>query len=175
MYFIMGKAKEISPDIRESIVDLQKSGSSLGTTSWCFKVSCSSVQLYASINMIVLREERDWNEHALVPNMHITPKTAVKYLMKRNTLWRCLLCCPVPTWKTTPPRKKPLLQNQNKNKKPDYSLQRHTGTKTLICVDVFWGLLKLKCFTIMTTVTFTGIRGNLASLENTITNCEVQV
>ena len=41
---IMGKLKEISQDLRKTIVDLQKSGSSLGAISKCLKVPHSSVQ-----------------------------------------------------------------------------------------------------------------------------------
>uniref|UniRef100_A0AAZ3S5U5 Sleeping Beauty transposase HTH domain-containing protein n=1 Tax=Oncorhynchus tshawytscha TaxID=74940 RepID=A0AAZ3S5U5_ONCTS len=41
---IMGKSKEISQDLRKTIVDLHKSGSSLGAISKCLKVPHSSVQ-----------------------------------------------------------------------------------------------------------------------------------
>ena len=41
---IMGKSKETSQDLRKTIVDLHKSGSSLGATSKCLKVPRSSVQ-----------------------------------------------------------------------------------------------------------------------------------
>ena len=41
---IMGKSKEISQDLRRKIVDLHKSGSSLGAISKCLKVPRSSVQ-----------------------------------------------------------------------------------------------------------------------------------
>uniref|UniRef100_A0AAZ3QNS3 Transposase Tc1-like domain-containing protein n=1 Tax=Oncorhynchus tshawytscha TaxID=74940 RepID=A0AAZ3QNS3_ONCTS len=40
----MGKSKEISQDLRKRIVDLHKSGSSLGAISKHLKVPCSSVQ-----------------------------------------------------------------------------------------------------------------------------------
>ena len=41
---IMGKSKEISKDLRKNIVDLHKSGSSLGAISKRLKVPRSSVQ-----------------------------------------------------------------------------------------------------------------------------------
>ena len=41
---IMGKSKEISQDLRNKIVDLHKSGSSLGAISKLLKVPRSSVQ-----------------------------------------------------------------------------------------------------------------------------------
>jgi hypothetical protein len=40
---IMGKSKEISQDPRKKIVDLYKSGSSLGALSKRLKIPCSSV------------------------------------------------------------------------------------------------------------------------------------
>ena len=45
---IMGKSKEISQDLRKKIVDLHKSGSSLGAISKCLKVPRSSVQTIVS-------------------------------------------------------------------------------------------------------------------------------
>ena len=44
LFDIMGKSKEISQDLRKTIVDLHKSGSSLGAISKCLKVPLSSVQ-----------------------------------------------------------------------------------------------------------------------------------
>jgi hypothetical protein len=40
----MGKSKETSQDLRKKIVDVHKSGSSLGAISKCLKVPRSSVQ-----------------------------------------------------------------------------------------------------------------------------------
>uniref|UniRef100_A0AAZ3R193 Sleeping Beauty transposase HTH domain-containing protein n=1 Tax=Oncorhynchus tshawytscha TaxID=74940 RepID=A0AAZ3R193_ONCTS len=44
----MGKSKEISQDLRKKIVDLHKSGSSLGAISKCQKLPRSSVQTIVS-------------------------------------------------------------------------------------------------------------------------------
>ncbi|KAI4905485.1 hypothetical protein NFI96_001364 [Prochilodus magdalenae] len=88
----MGKSKEISQDIRKRIVDLHKSGSSLGAISRCLKVPRSSVQTiirkykkvgnvqpsYRSGRKKVLcpRDER-----ALVRSVHINPRAKAKDLV----------------------------------------------------------------------------------------------
>lgn len=129
---IMGKSKEISQDIRKRIVDVHKSGSSLGAISRCLKVPRSSVQTiirkykhhgnvqpsYRSGRRRVLcpRDER-----ALVRNVHINPRTKAKDLVKMlaeagksvslSTVKRVLYRHGL---KGHSPRKKPLLQKKHK-------------------------------------------------------------
>ncbi|KAI4895132.1 hypothetical protein NFI96_026646 [Prochilodus magdalenae] len=88
----MGKSKEISQDIRKRIVDLHKSGSSLGAISRCLKVPRSSVQT------IIRKYKKDGNvqpsyrsgrkkvlcprdERALVRSVHIKPRAKAKDLV----------------------------------------------------------------------------------------------
>ncbi|KAI4886726.1 hypothetical protein NFI96_014783, partial [Prochilodus magdalenae] len=88
----MGKSKEISQDIRKRIVDLHKSGSSLGAISRCLKVPRSSVQT------IICKYKKDGNvqpsyrsgrkkvlcprdERALVRSVHINPRAKAKDLV----------------------------------------------------------------------------------------------
>ncbi|KAI4872547.1 hypothetical protein NFI96_003104 [Prochilodus magdalenae] len=88
----MGKSKEISQDIRKRIVDLRKSGSSLGAISRCLKVPRSSVQT------IIRKYKKDGNvqpsyrsgrkkvlcprdERALVRSVHINPRAKAKDLV----------------------------------------------------------------------------------------------
>ncbi|KAI4903070.1 hypothetical protein NFI96_003591 [Prochilodus magdalenae] len=88
----MGKSKEISQDIRKRIVDLHKSGSSLGAISRCLKVPRSSVQT------IIRKYKKDGNvqpsyrsgrkkvlcprdERALVRSVHINPRAKAKDLV----------------------------------------------------------------------------------------------
>jgi transposase len=89
----MGKSKEISQDLRKNIVDLHKSGSSLGAISKCLKVPCSFVQtivrkykhhettqpLYFSGRRRFL-SPRD--ERTLVLKEQINPRTTAKDLVK---------------------------------------------------------------------------------------------
>ena len=89
----MGKSKEISQDLGKKIVDLHKSGSSLGAISKCLKVPRSSVQTivrknkhhgttqpsYRSGRRRVL-SPRD--ERTLVQKVQINPRTTVKDLVK---------------------------------------------------------------------------------------------
>uniref|UniRef100_A0AAZ3Q1F5 Sleeping Beauty transposase HTH domain-containing protein n=1 Tax=Oncorhynchus tshawytscha TaxID=74940 RepID=A0AAZ3Q1F5_ONCTS len=89
----MGKSKEISKDLRKIIVDLHKSGSSLGAISKRLKVPCSSVQTivckykhhgttqpsYSSGRRRVL-SPRD--ERTLVQKVQINPRTTAKDLVK---------------------------------------------------------------------------------------------
>ena len=90
---IMGKSKEISQDLRKKIVDLHKSGSSLGVISKLLKVPRSSVQTivrkykhhgttqpsYHSGRRRVL-SPRD--ERTLVRKVQISPRTTTKDLVK---------------------------------------------------------------------------------------------
>uniref|UniRef100_A0AAZ3QYN0 Sleeping Beauty transposase HTH domain-containing protein n=1 Tax=Oncorhynchus tshawytscha TaxID=74940 RepID=A0AAZ3QYN0_ONCTS len=89
----MGKSKEISQDLRKKIVDLHKSGSSLGAISKCLKVPRSSAQTivckykhhgttqpsYSSGTGRVL-SARD--ERTLVQKVQINPRTTAKDLVK---------------------------------------------------------------------------------------------
>ena len=128
----MGKSKEISQDLRKIIVDLHKSGSSLGAISKCLKVPRSSVQTivrkykhhgttqpsYRSGRRRVL-SPRD--ERTLVRKVQINPRTTAKDLVKmleetgtkvsistvKRVLYRHNL-------KGRSARKKPLLQNHHK-------------------------------------------------------------
>ena len=129
---IMGKWKEISQDLRNKIVDLHKSGSSLGAISKCLKVPRSSVQTlvhkyklhgttqpsYRSGRRRVL-SPRD--ERALVRKVQI--KDLVKMLEETgakvsiSTVKRVLHRHNL---KGRSASKKPLLQNRQK--KPDYGL-----------------------------------------------------
>ena len=128
----MGKSKEISQDLRKKIVDLHKSGSSLGAISKRLKVPRSSVQTivrkykhhgttqpsYRSGRRRVL-SPRD--ERTLVRKVQINPRTTAKDLVKmleetgtkvsistvKRVLYRHNL-------KGRSARKKPLLQNRHK-------------------------------------------------------------
>ena len=128
----MGKSKEISQDLRKKIVDLHKSGSSLGAISKRLKVPRSSVQTivrkykhhgttqpsYRSGRRCVL-SPRD--ERTLVRKVQINPRTTAKDLVKmleetgtkvsistvKRVLYRHNL-------KGRSARKKPLLQNHHK-------------------------------------------------------------
>uniref|UniRef100_A0AAR2L3C6 Transposase Tc1-like domain-containing protein n=1 Tax=Pygocentrus nattereri TaxID=42514 RepID=A0AAR2L3C6_PYGNA len=103
------------------IVDLHKSGSSLGAISRCLKVPCSSVQT------IIHKYKQDGNvlcprdERALVQNVHINPITKAKGLVKMlaeagksvslSTVKRVLYRHGLKGHST---RKKPLLQKKHK-------------------------------------------------------------
>uniref|UniRef100_A0AAZ3RCG7 Sleeping Beauty transposase HTH domain-containing protein n=1 Tax=Oncorhynchus tshawytscha TaxID=74940 RepID=A0AAZ3RCG7_ONCTS len=90
---ITGKSNEISQDLRKKIVDLHKSGSSLGASSKRLKVPHSSVQTivhkykhhgttqlsYCSGRRRVL-SPRD--ERTLVQKVQINPRTTAKDLVK---------------------------------------------------------------------------------------------
>jgi transposase len=154
----MGKSKEICQDLRKIIVDLHKSGSSLGAFSKCLKVPHSSVQTivrkykhhgttkpsYCSGRRRVL-SPRD--ECTLVRKVQINPRTTAKDLVKmleetgikvsksteKRVLYRYNL-------KGRSARKKPLLQNCHK--KPDYGMQLHMGTKIVLFGEMSSGLMK---------------------------------
>ena len=128
---IMGKSKQISQDLRKKIVDLHKSGSSLGAISKCLKVPRLSVYTivckykhhgtmqpsYRSGRRCVL-SPRD--ECTLVRKVHINPRTTAKDLVKmleetgtkvsiftvKRVLYQHNLKC-------RSARKKPLLQNRH--------------------------------------------------------------
>ena len=126
----MGKSKEISQDLRKTIVDLHKSGSSLGAISKHLKVPRSSVQTivrkykhhtmqpsYRSGRRHVL-SPRD--ERTLMRKVHLNPRTAkdlVKMLEEAgtkvsiSTVQRVLY---QHNLKGRSARKKPLLQNRHK-------------------------------------------------------------
>uniref|UniRef100_A0A8C8EI81 Transposase Tc1-like domain-containing protein n=1 Tax=Oncorhynchus tshawytscha TaxID=74940 RepID=A0A8C8EI81_ONCTS len=140
----MGKSKEIRQDLRKIIVDLHKSGSSLGAISKCLKVPRSSVQTivrkyqhhgttqpsYCSGRRCVL-SPRD--ERTLVRKVQINPRTTAKDLLKRleemgtkvsiSTVKRVLYRHNL---KGLSARKKPLLQN------------RHKKSLTTVC-NCTWG------------------------------------
>ena len=129
---IMGKSKEISQDLRKTIVDLHKSGSYLGAISKHLKVPCSSVQTivrkykqhgttqpsYCSGKRCILipRDER-----TLVRKVPINPRTTAKDLVKMLEDTGTEIS--ISTVKRVqyrhnpegrPARKKPLLQNRHK-------------------------------------------------------------
>uniref|UniRef100_A0AAZ3QR06 Transposase Tc1-like domain-containing protein n=1 Tax=Oncorhynchus tshawytscha TaxID=74940 RepID=A0AAZ3QR06_ONCTS len=140
----MGKSKEISQDLRKKMVDLHKSGSSLGAISKRLKVPRSSEQTiarkykhhgtmqpsYRSGRRRVL-SPRD--ERTLLRNVQINPITTAKDLVKmleetgtkvsistvKRVLYRHNL-------KGHSARKKPLLQN------------RHKKSHTTVC-NCTWG------------------------------------
>ncbi|KAI4882745.1 hypothetical protein NFI96_026283 [Prochilodus magdalenae] len=128
----MGKSKEISQDIRKRIVDLHKSGSSLGAISRCLKVPRSSVQT------IIRQYKTDGNvqpsyrsgrkkvlcprdECALVRSVHINPRAKAKDIVNMmaeagksvslSTVKRVLYRHGL---KGHSARKKPLLQTKHK-------------------------------------------------------------
>uniref|UniRef100_A0AAZ3RRK9 Transposase Tc1-like domain-containing protein n=1 Tax=Oncorhynchus tshawytscha TaxID=74940 RepID=A0AAZ3RRK9_ONCTS len=152
----MGKSEEISQDL----VDLHKSGSSLGEISKSLKVPPSAVQTivckykqhgttqpsYRSGRRCIL-SPRD--EHTLVRKVKINPRTTAKDLVKLleetgievsiSTVKR-VLCRH--NLKGHSARKRPLLQNRHK--KPDYGFQLHMGTKIVLFGEMSSGLMKQK-------------------------------
>uniref|UniRef100_A0AAZ3RKZ5 Transposase Tc1-like domain-containing protein n=1 Tax=Oncorhynchus tshawytscha TaxID=74940 RepID=A0AAZ3RKZ5_ONCTS len=128
----MGKSKEISQDLRKIIVDLRKSGSSMGAISKRLKVPCSSVQTivrkykhhgttqpsYRSGRRCVL-SPRD--ERTLVRKVQINPRTAkdlVKMLEETGTKVSISTVKRVlyqHNLKGRSARKKPPLQNRHKS------------------------------------------------------------
>ena len=128
----MGKLKEICQDRRKQIIDLHKSGSSLGAISKCLKVPRSSVQTiahkykqhgtmqpsYRSGRRRVL-SPRD--ERTLVQKVQINPRITAKDLVNTleetgtkvsiSTVKRVLYR---PNLKGCSARKKPLLQTRHK-------------------------------------------------------------
>uniref|UniRef100_A0A674C7G8 Paired domain-containing protein n=1 Tax=Salmo trutta TaxID=8032 RepID=A0A674C7G8_SALTR len=128
----MGKSKEISQDLRKQIVDLHKSGSSLGAISKCLKVPRSSVQTIVfkyKHNVTTQPSYRSGRRHVLsvidectlVRKVQINPRTTAKDLVKmleetgtkvsistvKRVLYRHNL-------KGRSARKKPPLQNRHK-------------------------------------------------------------
>jgi transposase len=98
---IMVKSKEISQDLRKNIVDLHKSGSSLGAISKCLKVPRSSVQTivrkykhhgttqptYRSGRRRILspRDERYFGAKSASQSQNRTAKDIVKMLVETGT------------------------------------------------------------------------------------------
>uniref|UniRef100_A0AAZ3PTG4 Paired domain-containing protein n=1 Tax=Oncorhynchus tshawytscha TaxID=74940 RepID=A0AAZ3PTG4_ONCTS len=155
----MGNTKEISQDLRKKIVDLHKSGSSLGEISKCLKVPRSFVQKivskykhhgttqpsYLSGRRHVLSPRDD---RTLVQKVQINPRITAKDFVKMkeetgtkvsiSTVKRVLY---QHNLKGRSARKKPLLQNRHQ-KKTDYSLQLHMGTKIILFGEMSSGLMK---------------------------------
>ena len=151
----MGKSKEISQDLRKKIVDLHKSGSSLGAISKCLKVPRSSVQTivrkykhhgttqpsYRSGRRRVL-SPRD--ERTLVRKVQINPRTTAKDLVKmleetgtkvsistvKRVLYRHNL-------KGRSARKKPLLQNCHKKARLEFATA-HGDNDCTFWRNVLW-------------------------------------
>ena len=146
--------------ISPKIVDLHKSGSSLGAISKRLKVPRSSVQTivhkykhHGTMQPSYLSGRRRFlsprDERTLVQKVQINPRTTAKDLVKmleetgtkvsisivKRVLYQHNL-------KGCSARKKPLLQNCHK--KPDYSLQVHMGTKILLFGEMSSGLMKQK-------------------------------
>uniref|UniRef100_A0A674DUC8 Uncharacterized protein n=1 Tax=Salmo trutta TaxID=8032 RepID=A0A674DUC8_SALTR len=126
----MGKSKEISQDLRKTIVDLHKSVSSLGAISKRLKVQCSSVQtivrkykhhgitqpLYHSGRRHTLAPR---DECTLVRNVQINPRTTanadlVKMLETGTKVSISTVKGVLFNRKGRSARKKPLLQNRHK-------------------------------------------------------------
>uniref|UniRef100_A0AAZ3RRF8 Sleeping Beauty transposase HTH domain-containing protein n=1 Tax=Oncorhynchus tshawytscha TaxID=74940 RepID=A0AAZ3RRF8_ONCTS len=89
----MGKSKEISQDLRITIVDIHKSGSSLGAFSKCLKVPHSSVQAivrkykHHGITQLSNHSGRrrvlsPRDERTLVRKVQINARTSAKDLVK---------------------------------------------------------------------------------------------
>jgi hypothetical protein len=82
---IKGKSKEISQDLRKNIVDLHKSGSSLGAIFKCLKVPRSSACKYkhygtthASYHSGMRRVLSPRDERTLVRKVQNNPRTTAK-------------------------------------------------------------------------------------------------
>ena len=139
---IMGKLKEISQDFRKIIVDLHKSGSSLGAISKCLMVSHSSVSTIACKYKHHHTAQEGDTFCLLDMNKLWCEKCKSIPEQQQRTLWRC--------WrkrvlyrhnlKGRSARKKPLLQNRQK--RPDYGLQLHVGIKIVLFVEMSSGLMK---------------------------------
>ena len=168
---IIGKSKEISQDLRKTIVDLHKSGSSLGAISKRLKVPHSSVQT------IVWPRSR-----------HTAQEGDAFCLLEMNVLW-CEKCKSIPEqlqrtlWRCWRKHVQKYLYPQSNEfyiditwqaaqqgrshcskigiKKPDYGLHLHMVTKIVLSS----GLMKQKYnfLAIMTIIMFGGKRGRLAS------------
>ena len=131
LLFIMGKSKEISQEFRKKIVDLHKSGSSLGAISKCLKVPGSSVQTIVRKNkhhgitqpsyrsgrrrVLFTRDQR-----TLVWKVQINPRTTAKGLVKMLEETGTKVSTSTVKWvlyrhnlKGLSARKKPLLQNRH--------------------------------------------------------------
>ncbi|KAL2099419.1 hypothetical protein ACEWY4_005899 [Coilia grayii] len=151
----MGKSKEISQSLRQRIVDMHKSGSSLGAISRCLKVPRSSVQTivrkykqhgnvqpsYRSGRRRVLcpRDER-----ALVRTVRINPRAKAKDLVKMmaeagksvslSTVKRVLYRHGL---KGHSARRKPLLQMKHKKARLEFA-NAHRGKDVNFWRRVLW-------------------------------------
>ena len=155
-----GKIKINQPSHQKTIVDLHKSGSSLGAISNRLKVTRSSVHTivskykhhgtthssYRSGRRRIL-SPRD--ERTLVCKVQINPRTTEKDLvnMPEETGTKVSISTVKPVLyqhnlKGRSERKKPLLQNRHK--KPDYVLQLHMWTKIILFGEMSSGLMKQK-------------------------------
>ena len=156
---IMGKSKEISQVFRNKIVDLHKSGSSLGAISKGLKLPHSSVQTtvrkykhhgttqqsYRSGRRHVL-SPRD--ERTLVRKMQINQeqqrtvwrywrKKIQKYLYpQKNEIYIDI------TWKAAQQGRSHC--SKTTIKKPDHGLQLHMGTKIVLFGEMSSGMMKQK-------------------------------
>ena len=139
-------SKDISQDIRKTIVELLKPGSSLSTISRCLKVPPSSVQRiickfkhhgnvqpsYHSRRRRVLCPR---NEHALVWKVPVSHRTKTKDFVKmladtgKIVIIHSKRSPALKGWKAT---KQGVHSSPLQHKKSDYRLEMHTGTKTLI-------------------------------------------
>uniref|UniRef100_A0AAZ3PMV5 Transposase Tc1-like domain-containing protein n=1 Tax=Oncorhynchus tshawytscha TaxID=74940 RepID=A0AAZ3PMV5_ONCTS len=153
----MGKSKEISQDLRKKIVDLHKSGSSLGAISKHLKVPRSSVQTivckykhhgttqssYRSGRRCIL-SPRD--ERTLVRKVKINPRTTAKDLVKM--LEETGTKVSISTVKRVlnrhnligrSARKKPLLQNHHKKARLRFATAHgdkdRTFWRNVLCSD----------------------------------------
>uniref|UniRef100_A0A673ZSY7 Uncharacterized protein n=1 Tax=Salmo trutta TaxID=8032 RepID=A0A673ZSY7_SALTR len=137
----MGKLKEISQDLRKRIVDLHKSGSSLGAISKRLMVPRSSVQT------IVRKYEHHGNTQSSYCSgrrLQINPRTTAKDLVKmleetgtkvsnstvKQVLYRHNL-------KGCSARKKPLLQNRHKKARLRFATA-HGDKDGTFWRNVFW-------------------------------------
>ncbi|CDQ97507.1 unnamed protein product [Oncorhynchus mykiss] len=128
----MGKSKEISQNLRNKIVDLHKSGSSLGAISKRLKVPCSSVQTIVrkykhhgttqpSYRLGRRRVLSPKDERTLVRKVQINPRTTATDLVKvleetstKVSISTVKLVLQRHNLKGRSARKKPLLQNRHK-------------------------------------------------------------
>ena len=164
---IMRKSKEICQDIRKRIVDLHKSGSSVGTVFRCLNVPCSSVHMFISKCKVQpsYHSGGRWvlcprDEHALVWNVCINPRTKAKYLVKILDETLSVIIHSEMSLLPTRPLGLSVITpvshysshyisshySKSKIKKPDYSLQMHTGTKTFSSGHMWSDVTKIELF-----------------------------
>ena len=150
----MGKSKEISQDLRKKIVDLHKSGSSLGAMSKHLKVPRSSVQtIVRKYKHHGTRQPsyRSGRRRVLSPRDEriLVRKVQINTRIQQRTLWRC--------WRKQV--QKYLYPQSNESyinitfkaaqqgrshcsktgiKKPDYGLQQHICTNLIFFGPLVW-------------------------------------